>query len=82
MSDEFLEMFKIVLEDIFPYSIDKDFFEFNTGTVGWGKALKITSAHFKRNDIIEYYDSLDWEEMDDFSYRLGELMIFKSMHSK
>lgn len=67
------------LQDIFPYKIDKNFMSHNTGTVEWSNAFRETCEQLNIDNLLNYYNSLEWEEFDIFCAELGNLIIEKEL---
>lgn len=74
LKEDFLILFKQNLNKLYP-KIDKNYLNINFGTLGWGNAFKDTCNTLHQMELLNYYESLDWEESDYFSYKLGQLMI-------
>lgn len=72
---EFLTLFVENLKPIFKYEIDKDFMNYNTGTIGWSNAFRKTCDELNKNNLKTFYNSLDWEEFDSFCVEVGEKVV-------
>lgn len=79
LTNEFLSLFIENLKPIFVYEIDQDFMLYNTGTIGWSKAFHKTCDDLNKDTLKAFYDSLSWEDFDEFCVEVGQLIVDKNI---
>lgn len=79
--NEFWEKFAMELIKIFGSDIfDKEeetgdkYLIYLPSTIGWAKAFMKTCRDFGLNDILEYYNKLEWYDSDTFDDEICEIL--------
>ena len=80
ISKEFLLLFKENLIQAFGFNDTIDFNSDETwcnvgGTIGWGNAFTKTCNEFKLDELLSYYDHLDWYDSDNFDADVGDIAV-------